>query len=148
MNAPRSLCVRCGGDKELPLGRCPACGHLPAHDEAVLSVLVSSRVLGADELDEVQARLRRGEALRPAQARLEAASALLYGGAAPTRQLDRAELAGLLLLGTLFTPVVPLVVAWTWRGAPAARQALVVAAVTTGLCGAAWVVAFSVGSSG
>lgn len=143
MPDPRSLCVRCGADKELPLGRCAACGHLPTRGEAALSVLVSSRMLAPAELDAVQARLRRGEPLRPSQERLEAAAALLAGNERQPRQLSAREAAGLAGLGVLLTPIVPLVYAWTWRGHPAARTAIGIAVGAAVVDGAAWAGVFS-----
>ena len=74
---------------------------------------------------EVQSRIRRGEALRPSAARLQAtASLLLDEGESTRRTLTRTEEIGLLILSILLTPVPALAVAWTWRDAPAAGQAL------------------------
>lgn len=138
MPDPRSLCLRCGADKELALGRCAGCGHVPAREEGALSVLLSSRMLSPGELDEVQARLRRGEPLRPSRARLEEASALLLGGGGERRSLSRAEALGLLVVGVVLTPIVPAIYAWTWRDHPAARAAWAVAGVALGLDGLLW----------
>ncbi|GDX79736.1 hypothetical protein LBMAG42_15470 [Deltaproteobacteria bacterium] len=126
----RSVCVRCGGDKELPLGRCPACGHVPSLGERALSLLSSTRMLSEAELLEVQSRIRRGEALRPSAARLHAAATLLLDeGDSARRTLTRAEEIGLLVLSILLTPLPAFAVAWTWRDTPAAGQALRVAVI-------------------
>lgn len=126
----RSVCVRCGGDKELPLGRCPECGHVPSLGERALSLLSSTRMLSEAELMEVQSRIRRGEPLRPSAARLQAAAVLLLDQGDGTRRvLSRAEEIGLLILSILLTPVPALAVAWTWRDTPAAGQALRVAGI-------------------
>lgn len=121
----RSVCVRCGGDKELPLGRCPECGHVPTLGERALSLLSSTRMLTEAELLEVQSRIRRGESLRPSAARLQAAATLLLNeGDTWRRTLTRPEEIGLLILSILLTPLPALAVAWTWRDTPAASQAL------------------------
>ena len=123
--AVRSVCVRCGGDKELPLARCAECGHVPARAEAAISVLASTRVLPAAELDEVQRRIRRGEALRPSAARLATAVGLLReGGGPPPRRLSLAEEGGLAALSVFLTPLPAVAAAWAWRDTPAAQQAL------------------------
>lgn len=127
----RSVCVRCGEDKELPLARCAGCGHVPTRGEAALAVLASTRMLEPPELDEVQRRIRRGEPLRPSAARLAAAAALLRGQPAEgPRTLTPGEEAGLTALCVLFTPIPALAAAWAWRDTPAARSALRVAGIT------------------
>lgn len=128
--AVRSVCIRCGGDKELPLARCAACGHVPARGEAAISVLASTRVLPVSELDEVQRRIRRGEALRPSAARLAIAAGLLREGTNPaSRRLSLAEEGGLAALCVLLTPLPAVAAAWAWRDTPAAQQALRAGAV-------------------
>ena len=126
----RSVCVRCGGDKELPLGRCPGCGHLPEPGEAALSLLVSTRMLTEAELEAVQVRLRRGEPLRPSAPRLAEAAALLRGEVQPEpRNLGVAEELALVAVSVLVTPAPALAAAWAWRDEPAGRAALRVAAI-------------------
>jgi hypothetical protein len=97
-----SVCIRCGEEKELPLGRCAACGHLPHRGEAGLSLLASRRMLNERELAEVSARIRRGEPLRPGQ------------------------LVGLAAITLCFSPLVPLAAAIAWRDTVRGKQALVV----------------------
>ena len=86
-------------------------------------------MLGEADLVEVQRRLAQGAPLQPSAARLDAARALLRGEGSgpPSRRLDPRELA-LLALGTLLlTPLLPLAVAFTFRDAPAGKQALAMA---------------------
>lgn len=126
----RSVCIRCGADKEFPLGRCSECGHLPSVGERALSLLASTRVLSPVDLASVQTRIRRGEPLAPSAARLQAAGALLVGEAGPpVGPLSRAQEISLLILGILLTPIPVLAVAWAWRDTPVARPALRVALI-------------------
>ncbi len=121
----RSVCIRCGADKELPLGRCSGCAHLPSIGERALSLLASTRILSTLELDSVQSRIRLGEPLAPSAARLEAAGALLVGESGPSiRPLSRAQEIALLVLAILLTPLPVLAVAYAWRDTPVARPAL------------------------
>ncbi len=125
----RSACLRCAGWKELPLGRCPACGHVPSASEAPLALLASTRMLSEADLAEVQRRLAQGTPLQPSAARLAAARAILRGESesSPARRFTSPEL-GLLAAGTiLLTPLLPLAFAFTFRDAPAGRQALALA---------------------
>ncbi|MBM4368760.1 MAG: hypothetical protein FJ102_21280 [Deltaproteobacteria bacterium] len=126
----RSACLRCAAWKELPLGRCSACGHVPRASEAPLALLASTRMLSETDLAEVQRRLAQGTALQPSAARLAAARAILRGDndTSSLRRLSPREL-GLLALGTLLlTPLLPLAFAFTYRDAPAGRQALALGA--------------------
>jgi len=142
----RSVCVRCGEDKELPLARCAGCGHVPTRGEAALAVLASTRMLEPTELDEVQRRIRRGEPLRPSAARLAAASALVRDQpASGPRTLTAAEEAGLTALCVLVTPIPALAAAWAWRDTPAARAALRVAAITLVVDAALMIAAMTMG---
>lgn len=121
-----SACIRCGEEKELPLGKCPVCGHLPHRGEAALSILASRRMLNERELAEVSARIRRGEPLRPSGHRLRAAEALVAGQAEDAPPLRPVQLVGLAALTLLFSPLVPLAAAIAWRDTIRGKQALVV----------------------
>ena len=134
----RSVCVRCGAEKELPLGRCPGCAHVPHRGEAALSLLASSRMLAAAELDEVQRRIQRGEPLRPSAERLRAAEALVKGGEPEPPPMRPAELIGLGVASLLLSPLVPLAAAVAWRDTARGRQALVVAVASSALVAFAW----------
>ncbi len=125
----RSACLQCAGWKELPLGRCPACGHVPSAPEAPLALLASTRMLSEADLAEVQRRLAQGTPLQPSAARLAAARAVLRGESepSPSRRVSAAEL-GLLAAGAaLLTPLLPLAFAFAFRDAPAGRQSLAMA---------------------
>lgn len=135
-----SVCIRCGGPKELPLGRCAACGHLPHRGEAALSVLASRRMLGERELLEVQARIQRGEPLRPSAARLRAAEALLGGEGEDAPPLRAGQLLGLAGATLLFSPVLAFAGALAWRDTVRGKQALVIGAASTVLLTFAWFV--------
>jgi hypothetical protein len=127
----RAICTRCAAEKELPLGRCAACGHAPDAAEAPLAVLASSRMLAPEELDVVRARLARGERLQPTPTRLAAARALLSGQPAATDPaLSARQMAGLSLLALLISPLVALGASWAWRGTRAGRQALIATLVS------------------
>lgn len=94
-------------------------------------MLASTRVLSAEELDEVQRRIRRGETLRPSEERLAVAGALLSGrGKEAPRSLKSGEEAGLVALCVLLTPIPALAAAWSWRDTPAGRSALRVAGIS------------------
>lgn len=121
-----SVCIRCGEEKELPLGRCAACGHLPHRGEAGLSLLASRRMLNERELAEVSARIRRGEPLRPTASRLRAAEALVAGEAEEAPPLRPDQLVGLAAITLCFSPLVPLAAAIAWRDTVRGKQALVV----------------------
>ncbi len=135
---PRSLCIRCGADKELPLGRCAQCAHVPDRGEAALSLLASTRMLSAEELDTVQGRLQRGEALRPSHARLRRARSLLIGGSEAAEPLSRRQLTALAALSIVLTPIPALLAAWAWRETGRSRPCLTIAAVAGTIDGSLW----------
>lgn len=122
-----AVCPRCGAAKELPLGRCAACGDLPAGDGAELAVLCSTRVLDAEQLAEVAARIRRGEPVQPSAAlRARAREALRAGRPQVEARLDTRQQVALFLANLLLTPLLGYA-AWfalRTRPGPAARQAL------------------------
>lgn len=122
----RSVCHRCGAWKELPLSRCGGCGAVPSAAEAPLALLASTRMTPEADLVEVQRRLLQGTPLAPSPARLEAARALLRGEtvAAHDRRLSGREWALLGAATAVLTPLLPLAVAFTFRDAPAGKQAL------------------------
>lgn len=118
-----ALCTRCGAEKDLPLGRCPHCAHLPTGPERELAMLCSQRFFSAAELRDLQARIRRGDPLRPSAALLAQARALL--GARPAlRVLSRQELLLLTVGNLLLTPLLGYATWYGWRDHPAGRQAL------------------------
>lgn len=136
-----AVCTSCGAYKDLALGRCPACGHLPDAAEREVAVACSSRFLTAAELAAVQARVRRGERLDPSPARRAAARAVLAGRAEPEVALDRRRWMLLALGNLLVTPLLgwALWLRWWGRPGPGARQALWATVPASLLLAAAWV---------
>lgn len=125
-----AVCIQCGGEKDLPLGRCGACGFLPAGEDRAVSLLASTRVLDAAGLAEVQARIRRGERLSPGREARARAWALLREGGEPPITLGRGQLLALALVNVFLTSMLGWAAWWRWRERPgaAARQALAVTA--------------------
>ena len=121
-----ALCVRCGAEKDLPLGRCPACAHVPTGEERALAVVCSARVLPPDALRAAMERIRRGEAVRPTEALLARAREVLSGEVVHTTRLTARQVLGLVAANVLVTPLVGYAVWWRYRhdAGPAARQAL------------------------
>lgn len=136
-----AVCIRCGARKDLPLGRCPACRHLPEAAERELSVLASARVLGPAELAEVEARIRRGERLNPSAAVRAKARAVLAGAAEAPAALAPGQMAALLAANVLLTPLLGLAVWFRWRTrpGPGAKQALWVTIPVSVALAAAWI---------
>jgi hypothetical protein len=95
-------------------------------------------MLADAELDEVQARIRRGETLRPSEARLRAAEALLTGKGEALEPLRGGALLALVIAGLTFTPILPLAAFLAWRDTARARQALLAAALSGALLAVAW----------
>ncbi len=123
-----AICARCGAEKDLPLGRCPGCGHLPAGEDRALALVCSTRVLDEAALRTAQERIRRGEPVRPTAALLERARGILSGGTERSARLDARQLVAIAVANVLLTPLVGYAVWWRHREdtGPAARQALLV----------------------
>lgn len=137
----RSLCIRCGADKELPLGRCARCQHVPDRGEAALSLLASTRVLSAEDLETVRVRLERGEALRPSHARLRQARSLLFESGPQTDVMSRRQIVALLALSVVLTPIPALLAAWAWRESERSRTCLTIGGVAAIVDSALWLLA-------
>ncbi len=123
-----AICVRCGAEKDLPLGRCPACGSVPVGEERLVALVCSARVSDEDVLRAAQERIRRGEPIRPSAALLDRARRVLSGVEDATTSLTGRQLLGLFALDLLVTPLVGYALWYHFRNdrGPAARQALVV----------------------
>lgn len=145
-----AICTSCGAEKDLPLGRCGACRHLPVGEERELAVLASRRVLGDAELAEVAARLRRGERLQPSSEARARARAILFGVPADPVALSPAQRGGLLAANVVLTPALGLAVWFRLRRSPGpgARQALWVTVPVALVLAVAWVVWFVVARVG
>ena len=124
---PQAVCIQCGGEKELALGRCASCGLVPTGPQRALSVIASTRMLAEPDLQEVQRRIAAGEPFRPGRARVEEAGRVLAGAArVEPFNFDR-NLALLLVAGNvLLTPALGFAVWFGLRHRPGlgARQAL------------------------
>ena len=129
MIGPAAICARCAADKDLPLGRCAGCGHLPATAlEREEAVLASRRLLDEEDLRRVDERVRRGERLEPGPAARARARAVLHGDPDPGMSLTTVQIVGLLAANVLLTPLVGWAAWLRWRARPgvAGRQALIV----------------------
>jgi hypothetical protein len=85
-------------------------------------------MLTEPELEQVRVRIQRGEQLKPTAARMEQARALLAGApTVPSRNLKPLERGALVAISILLTPLCALAVAWTYRDAPAGKQAAIIA---------------------
>lgn len=126
--AELAICTRCGAEKDLPLGRCGACGSVPEGEERLVALVCSSRVSEEDVLRTAQQRIRRGEVLRPTSAILERARRLISGAPEEQTTLGARQLAALAAVNLLATPLVGYAMWYRYRNdrGPAARQALLV----------------------
>lgn len=120
-----AICHRCGAGKDLPLGRCGACGVVPEGSERELAMLCSSHFLEEAERARLAERIRKGEPLQPGAAARAAARAVLQPGE-PEWVLQPRELVLLSLGNLLLTPLLGFAIWFRARGRPAGRQALVV----------------------
>ncbi len=123
-----ALCTACGAPKDLPLGRCGACAHLPLGGERELAVICSARMLDPAALAEVQIRIRRGEAVRPTAERRARARELLSGAPPASVRFSGAQIVQLACANLLFTPLLGYAVWFRYRTrpGPAGGQALLV----------------------
>lgn len=121
-----AICHRCGAGKDLPLGRCGACGVVPEGPDRELAMLCSRHFLKEEgELARLAERIRKGEPLQPDAAARAAARALLQPGE-PEWVLQPRELVLLSLGNLLLTPLLGYAIWFRARGRPAGRQALAV----------------------
>lgn len=128
MLEPTAICACCGAEKDLPLGRCPGCGHLPAGEEREVALVCSTRVLDVAALRTAQERIRRGEPVRPTAALRGRAREILSGVPIARTRLSAGQLLALATVNLVLTPLVGYAV-WWWRRhdqGPAGKQALVV----------------------
>ncbi|MFN7147742.1 MAG: hypothetical protein ACK4YP_28490 [Myxococcota bacterium] len=120
------VCARCGAEKDLALGRCAGCGHLPAGEEREVAMVCSTRVLDIDALRAAQERIRRGEPVRPTAALRARARDVLSGAVSRATRFDARQIFGIVVANVLLTPLVGYALWWRYRddAGPAARQAL------------------------
>ena len=149
MNTRRAVCVRCGADRATHDQICPTCGHRPEEEGLLVAWLLSSANLDDEALDQVQARIRAGESIRPSGRMLDKARRALGAHFDTDRGLSSRERWALLATVLFVTPLVGWVLgAWWWNERPrAAIQALALAIPATVLTTAAvwWI---SAGASG
>lgn len=121
-----AICARCGMEKDLPLGRCPACSHVPAAADRELALVCSTRVLDVAALRAAQERIRHGEAVRPTPALRAQARALLLGRSPVPARFTPRQVAALVLGNLMLTPLLGYAIWFRYRTrqGPAARQAL------------------------
>lgn len=121
-----TLCARCGAEKDLPLGRCPACRHAPSGEDRLIALVCSTRVSPVETLLAAQARIRRGEGIRPTPELIERARRVLSGVVEAETRLTSRQICGIIAANLVLTPVVGYAVWHHYRSdrGPAARQAL------------------------
>jgi hypothetical protein len=122
----RAVCVKCAGERSSFEQVCPSCGHRPDGEGLLVAWLLSSANLGDAELNHAQARIRKGEPLRPSARMLEKARLALGQHFSTDEGLTMQQRLGLLATSLLLTPLVGWVLfAWWWSARPrAAYQAL------------------------
>ena len=128
LGEPVAICARCGAEKDLALGRCSACAHLPTGDEREVAIVCSTRVLDVAALRAAQTRIRTGEPVRPTATLRARARAVLSGTEPRATRLTGGQLAALVVANLIGTPLLGYAVWWWYRAdaGPAARQALLV----------------------
>lgn len=122
----RALCVKCGGERTRFDQICPACGHRPDGEGMLIAWLLSSENLTDAQLRQTQARLRKGEHIKPSAKMLEKARRALGQHFTTDEGLTNPQRMGLLATSLFLTPLVGWVLfAWWWDQKPrAALQAL------------------------
>lgn len=122
----RAICVRCGGERAGFDQICPSCGHRPEGEGLLVAWLLSDRNLGPEELRQAQARVRKGEAIKPSARMLDKARRALGSHFDTDFGLDTRQRLALLGTSLFLTPLVGWVLfAWWWTSRPrAAVQAL------------------------
>jgi hypothetical protein len=122
----RALCVKCGGERTRFDQICPACGHRPDGEGLLIAWLLSDHHLDDKQLAQTQARLRKGESIRPSAKMLDKARRALGQHFTTDEGLDTRQRLGLLATSLLLTPLVGWVLfVWWWSSKPrAAWQAL------------------------
>jgi len=122
----RALCVKCGGERTRFDQICPACGHRPDGEGLLVAWLLSDNHLTDKQLAQTQARLRKGESIRPSAKMLDKARRALGQHFTTDEGLDNRQRMGLLATSLFLTPLVGWVLfAWWWESKPrAALQAL------------------------
>lgn len=142
-----AICIQCGAEKDLALGRCGACGRLPSGPDRELALLASARVLGQDELVAVQERIRRGARLNPSAESRRKARAILAGAPDVAVSLTTSQIALLVLANIALTPLLGWAV-WMRlrrRPGPGARQAFVATVSASAALAGAWLARLAAG---
>ncbi len=111
----RAICVRCGGERSDFDQICPSCGHRPEGEGLLVAWLLSSHNLSGDELKQVQARVRQGEAIRPSGRMLDKARRALGSHFATDTGMDTRQRLALLATSLFLTPMVGWVLFFWWR---------------------------------
>ena len=112
----RAICHRCGAPKKGPFVPCKSCDFVPQGDERAVAWLFGRDHLSEDDMTEAAARVRAGEIPDPSMALCEMAREAM--GAISLSQLQKRSLttkqvASLLTVQVLFTPLIGLAV---WYG--------------------------------
>lgn len=111
----RAVCIQCGEDRATFDETCPACGHRPEGDARLVAWLLSDQHLTTEQLDQVQRRIRAGEAIRPSKESLETARRAMGAHYSTDEGLTMQQRLGLLAVSVFLTPLVGWVYAAWWR---------------------------------
>ncbi|MEN0062031.1 MAG: hypothetical protein AAGA48_07740 [Myxococcota bacterium] len=111
----RAICLKCGSDRATFDQTCPSCGHRPEGEGKLVAWLISDRHLTSDQLDEVQRRIKAGEAIRPSRESLELARRALGSHFATDEGMTFRQRLALLSTSVVLTPLVGWVLALWWR---------------------------------
>lgn len=111
----RAICIQCGSNRGAFDQTCPSCGHHPEGDGRLVAWLLSDQHLTPEQLDQVQHRVRAGEAIRPSRESLDLARRALGSHFTTDEGMTVAQRLGLLATSLILTPLPGLVLALWWR---------------------------------
>jgi hypothetical protein len=108
-------CVRCGMLRADYGSVCPGCGDRPEGEGRRVAWLLSGHHLDGAELEEVSARIRAGEVIRPSRKKLRKARRALGQSWRTDSGLTIREKLGVLTVGFAMTPLPGFVLGFWWR---------------------------------
>jgi hypothetical protein len=110
-----AVCTRCGAGRDNFEQVCPHCGHRAEGEGLLIAWLLSDQHLDEAGLENVGARIRAGEVIRPSSQRLERAREALGQVYSSDPGLTVKERLGLLAVSLVLTPLVGLCCWLAWR---------------------------------
>ena len=108
-------CVRCGMLRADYGSVCPGCGDRPEGDGRLVAWLLSGHHLERAELEEVSARIRAGEVIRPSRKQLRKAKRSLGQSWQTDSGLTVREKVCVVTVGFALTPLPGFVLGFWWR---------------------------------